>query len=404
MLQGIKNIYHLYVAILANIRYLFPARNLTVIGITGTDGKTTTTSLVYHVLKTAGKQVSLISTVSAIIGGKSYDTGFHVTNPSSFPLQKFLNMAGKIGRKRDKKYLVLEVTSHGIDQNRIWGIPFAVAGLTNITHEHLDYHKTYDNYVATKTKLLSLATIAVINKDDSSYKKVKKYLGTKHGVLTYGKEKADFMPQNFPFKSKLIGEYNVYNCLLAIAICKQLGIVDEDIKKGIETFTPPIGRTEIVYPTEDSRRSDFTIMIDFAHTPNAFEQLLSALRPGIKGRLIHVFGSAGQRDKTKRPLMGRASAKYADVIIMTSEDPRKEKVKNINAQIRSGIPDSRLSQIQLFDIPDRQEAILKAVSLAQKGDYIVITGKAHESTMNYGHGEMPWSDHEAVKKSLIVRL
>lgn len=398
MFQKIKNLYHLGVAIIANIVYFFPGRNLTVIGITGTDGKTTTTNLIYHILKTSGRQVSLISTVSAIIGGKSYDTGFHVTNPSSFPLQKFIRMAGKAGKKRQKKYLVLEVTSHGIDQNRIWGVPFAIAGLTNITHEHLDYHKTYENYVATKSRLLMHATTAVINKDDISYKKVKKYLGTKHAVVTYGKENADMTPKVFPFKTKLPGEYNIYNCLLAATICKQLGLKDEEIREGIATFVPPVGRTEIIYD------KDFTIMIDFAHTPNAFEQLLSALRPQVQGKLIHVFGSAGKRDATKRPLMGKASATYADVMILTAEDPRKEKVEKITQQIKSGITVAQKEKVQILEIPDRQEAIFRAVAMARKGDFIVLTGKAHERSMNYGHGEMPWSEHEAVEKALVVHL
>jgi UDP-N-acetylmuramoyl-L-alanyl-D-glutamate--2,6-diaminopimelate ligase len=292
--------------------------------------------------------------------------------------------------------LVLEVTSHGIDQNRIWGIPFAIAGITNVTHEHLDYHKTYDNYLATKARLLTEATVAVINKDDASFTKIKKQLGTKHAIVMYGKEKADITPQNFHFTQPLPGAYNLSNSLLAIAITKQMGIADGDIRNALKTFTPPIGRTEIVY------KKDFTIMIDFAHTPNAFEQLLSTLRPQVKGRLIHVFGSAGLRDKTKRPFMGKASATYADILILTSEDPRSEKIEKINEQIKSGIPKNILEKKEILEIPDRQEAILKAISFAQKDDFILLTGKAHEKSINYGKGEIPWSEHEAVKKALVV--
>lgn len=394
MWQKSKNIYHLLIATLANTYYLFPARKLQVVGITGTDGKTTTTSLVYHILKTAGKNVSLISTVAAYIGNKTYDTGFHVTNPSSFPLQRFLKYITQLGTK-EKAYLVLEVTSHGIDQNRIWGIPFVIAGLTNITHEHLDYHKTYENYVATKAKLLKKAKVAIINKDDKSYKLVTKKIKNKN-VITYGLGKdADINPSSLKFETSLPGKYNIYNCLLAIAICRQLGISDEDIKKGIKTFIPPTGRTEIVY------KKDFTVMVDFAHTPNAFEQLLPALKPQVKGKLIHVFGSAGLRDASKRSLMGKASGSYADTIILTAEDPRTEKIEDINKQIKSGILTKK--NITLLEIPNRQDAIIKAVSLAKKDDFVLVTGKAHEKSINYGHGEEPWDEYKAIKKALELK-
>lgn len=199
MWQAAKNIYHLAQAIAANIRYGFPGKKLTIIGVTGTDGKTTTSSLIYHILKTAGYPVSLISTVSALIHGKSYDTGFHVTNPSAFPLQQFLSEAVQ----NKDKYLVLEVTSHGLDQNRVWGIPFSIGVLTNITHEHLDYHKTYDNYVVAKTKLLNMASIAIINSDDASFKRVKKYLTNKH-VVTYSLEgRSDILLKSLTIPSHL---------------------------------------------------------------------------------------------------------------------------------------------------------------------------------------------------------
>lgn len=390
MWQKAKNIYHLFVAILATVRYGFPAQQLTVIGITGTDGKTTTTSLIYHILKTAGKEASLISTVGAFIGGKTYDIGFHVTNPSSIPLQRFLKQIVS-QKKTTRPYLVLEVTSHGIDQNRVWGIPFAIAGITNVSHEHLDYHKTYGNYLRTKAKLLQRAKVAVINKDDKSYSMLAKILASKKRVITYGK-KADITPATLSFQTSLPGEYNTYNILLAIAVCKELGVEDKAIQKGIETFQLPKGRTEIVY------KKDFTVMIDFAHTPNAFAQLLPAIKPA-KGRLIHVFGSAGLRDNSKRPEMGEIAAKYADVVILTSEDPRSERVEDINTDIKSGMPKSTM----VYEIPDRQEAIHKAIALAEKGDMVVITGKAHEKSMNYGKGEESWNEFEAVKKALKER-
>lgn len=413
MWQKTKNIYHLAVAVLVNTYFSFPGRKLTVIGITGTDGKTTTTSLIYHILKTAGKHTSLISTVAAYIGNDTFDTGFHVTNPSAIPLQRFLKKITSLGREKEENYLVLEVTSHGIDQNRIWGIPFAIAGITNITHEHLDYHKTYESYVATKTRLLQKANIAVINKDDASFESVREKLQVNNRklpkkVITYGlEESADVNAKTMPFKTKLLGVYNIYNCLLAIAICRELKISQEDIQRGIETFMPPLGRGEVVYEKE------FTVMVDFAHTPNAFLQLLATLRPNTKGRLIHVFGSAGLRDNSKRPLMGKAAGMYDDIIILTAEDPRSEKVEDINKQIRSGISLKSHSEIIkgggdqgkiiVIEIPDRQEAINKAISMAKKGDMVVVTGKAHEKSMNLGRGEEAWDEFSAVQEALRLR-
>src|SRR5258708_9127886 len=325
MLQKIKNIYHLCIAIFANVWFFFPSRKLTIIGVTGTDGKTTTVSLIYHILSESGYDVSMVSTVGAIIGGENYDVGFHVTNPEPFSLQRFIKKASEKGR-----YLILEVTSHGLDQNRVYGIHFDIGVITNVTHEHLDYHKTYDRYLQTKLKLLFLANAAVINKDDASYQKIahsiKEYPQKKW--ITYGiTSSADITPSNFQFSSALIGEFNRYNILAAATVCKQLGLKDQAIRRGILTFTPPIGRQEIVYA------KDFKVIVDFAHTPNAFEKILSSLRKSAKGRLIHVFGSAGQRAKTKRPLMGKISSQFSDIIIITAEDPRKEHIEDITLDI-----------------------------------------------------------------------
>lgn len=391
MWQRTKNIYHLMVAVLANTYFRFPGRKLIIIGVTGTDGKTTTSTLIYHILKHAGKQVSLISTVAAYIGDKTYDTGFHVTNPSSIPLQRFLKKIGELVSSDKKNYLVLEVTSHGIDQNRIWGIPFTVGVITNVTHEHLDYHKTYDNYLKTKAKLLKRAKIAILNKDDKSYAKIILELGTKTAI-SYGLEQtADINPDKFRFVSKLPGSFQEYNELAAISACKALGLSDEVIRKGIEEFVLPIGRFEKVYD------KDFLVMIDFAHTPNAFAKLLPVLKQQTSGRLIHVFGSAGKRDTTKRPEMGKVSSEYTDVMVVTAEDPRGESVAKISTEILRDVAKKK----EIYEITDRQEAINTAIKLAKKGDTVVITGKAHETTMNLdGHKEIHWSDFEAVKKAL----
>lgn len=389
MWQNAKNQYHLLVATLANCLYGFPARKLTIIGVTGTDGKTTTANLIYHMLHTAGYPVSVISTVGAVIQNDTSDIGFHVTTPSSLKLQSLLK---KIGQTHEKQYVVLEVTSHSLDQYRVWGIPFTIGVLTNVTHEHLDYHKTYDNYVKTKTRLLNMASTAVVNKDDASVSTVKKYLTNSHVKWYSVKNAADMTPNDISIPQSFLGEYNRYNALAAAEAALLVGVSKKDVEKALKTFVFPKGRTEIVYD------KDFTVMVDFAHTPNAFRQLLSALRPRVKGRLIHVFGSAAKRDITKRPLMGEYASMYDDVMVLTSEDPRNENPEKIMDDIQSGI--KKRKGLQVLRIADRRLAIDTAIALAQKGDFVVCTGKSHEKSMNMGHGEEAWDEFEAVKEAL----
>lgn len=363
---------------------------MSVIGVTGTDGKTTTSSLIYHILNSTGKKAALVTSVSAVINGKSYDIGFHVTTPRILALRSYFEKAKRLG----VKYFVLETTSHALDQNRVFGIPFLIGVLTNITHEHLDYHKTYENYAKTKAKLLKMSKIAITNKDDESYKLISKLKFLIPKLVTYGMGKdADVNPENFMFKTDLIGEFNKYNVLAAIAACKVLGIDGEAIRKGIKSFVAPLGREDIVYD------KDFTVMIDFAHTPNAIKQILKCIRPIVKGKIIHVFGSPGARDVTKRPIMGEMSSKYADIIILTAEDPRKEPVEDIMNAIESGI----IKKTKVLRIIDRKKAIKAAIEMARKGDMVIVTGKSHEKSMNYGHGEEPWDEYGTVKDALELR-
>lgn len=393
MWQDFKNIYHLLRAILANIFYGFPSKNMKIIGVTGTDGKTTTSHLIYHVLKSEGLKVALISTVAAKIGEKEYDTGFHVTTPDSFQIQKYLSLA----KKAKSEYVVLEVTSHALDQNRVFGINFDIGVLTNISHEHLDYHKTYQNYVKTKYKLLERSESVVVNKDDRSYKHILKLKKPweKHVWHTYGFTDADIKLSDAPFVKNLPGKYNWSNGMAAISVGTLLGISPDEMKKSFASFRLPQGRFDKVYD------KNFTIYIDFAHTPNSLEQVLQTLKDQTYERLIHVFGSAGMRDKSKRPLMGKASGKYSDVIILTAEDPRSESVEDICSDIKSGITKNDEAVII---IPDRQDAITAAIEMAKKDDTIVISGKGHETSMNLGDGEIPWSDYEAVEKALNSKL
>lgn len=388
MLRKVKNFFHLITAFLAVLVNGYPARKLKVVGVTGTDGKTTTASLIYHILTQSGLKASLITSVSAKIGDKEYDTGFHVTTPSSFALQKFIKKAKNVG----SEYLILETTSHGLDQNRVFGCNYFMGVITNVTHEHLDYHKNYQNYLKTKAKLFKRVRISILNIDDKSYDYIKK--NTSGQIITYGLNRGNYNLKNFKFETKLPGVYNKYNCLAAISTAKSLGIFDSDIKRAVNSFKTVTGRMEEIKNDQSASRR-IKIIIDFAHTPNALEVALKTAKGMTRGKLISVFGSAGLRDFTKRPLMGAAADKYADVIILTAEDPRTEDVNKIIDQISSGI-----KKTIVHKIPDRQEAINFAISQAKINDTVIITGKAHEKSMCFGKTEYPWSDYEATSNAL----
>jgi len=387
MMRKIKEFYHICIGLFALVYYRFPANNLTVIGVTGTDGKTTTTTLIYEMLKYAGIKSSMITSVHAVIAGKSYDTGFHVTTPNAFYIQKYLRAAVDHG----DTHMVLEVTSHGIDQHRIIGIPFRIGVITNVTEEHLDWHKTFKRYLRTKLSLLEKSSIAIVNRDNvPMFEEAKKIL-TKNSMITYGMSaSADINPKVFSFKTSLPGEFNQYNCLATIATGKALSLDPSIIKQAIQEFRGVVGRMEVVY------KKEFTVVVDFAHTPNALIQALSTVRPMTKGKLIHVFGSAGLRDPYKRPAMGKASAQYADLVILTEEDYRTENIEDILDDIQKGITVKK----EVHRIPDRSKAIQFALQMAKKGDIVLLTGKGHEKSICRGTTEYPWSDQEEVKKIL----
>jgi UDP-N-acetylmuramoyl-L-alanyl-D-glutamate--2,6-diaminopimelate ligase len=383
---------HLPTAVLANVIYGFPSRQMTVIGVTGTDGKTTTVNMIYQILKTAGKKVSMVSTINAEIAGKSYDTGFHVTNPDPLMLQKFIKMATQAG----EEMLVLEVTSHGLDQYRAWGVHFDVGVITNITHEHLDYHKTWENYFQAKAKLIKQVKLAILNRTEDHYGRLCRLTSGK--VVSFGLTKqADFNPIKFPFKLVIPGQYNVLNALAASAVAVHFGVDTKIIKRTLENFSSLEGRMNEIKNTRGIK-----IVVDFAHTPNALKEALQALRSLTPGRLIAVFGAAGARDIEKRALMGEISARFADITVITSEDPRGE-LDQINAQILEGAQKAKgeLGK-NVYIEGDRGKAIEMAINqIAKKGDTVGIFGKGHEKSMNYdGKKETPWSDHEAVKNTL----
>ena len=395
MFQKLKNIYHGFQALIAGVFYGFPSRRLKVLGVTGTDGKTTTTHLIYHILKTSGKRVSMISTVYARVGEREYETGLHTTTPSPFIIQRMLRETVKHG----DEYFVLETTSHALDQNRVWGVKYEASVITNITHEHLDYHKTYEDYVRAKARLLKNSKVSFINEEDGSYK-----------LLQIQSPKSKGYNSQVKIIDGVAGltSFNRQNFAAAYSVCKTLGLTDGEILTAMKTFELPKGRLELVYD------GDFKIIIDFAHTPNAFLRLLPEIKKQYlkgKGKLIHIFGAAGERDQSKRGLMGDASGQFSDLVILTEEDYRSEDVMEICNQIAAGLENKGLKKVT-YDglrnseesvysiVVNREKAIKVAIQAVRQDDVIVITGKSHEKSLARGSVEYPWSEHEAVKNAL----
>lgn len=403
----VNYLYHLPLAFLASRLYGMPSVGLDVIAVTGTDGKTTTTSLIYHILKQNHKKVAMISTVEARVGKKSLDTGLHVTTPDPFLLQKLLRRF----RSQKIRYVVLEVTSHGLDQFRFYPIKPTIAVLTNITHEHLDYHKSYAAYRRAKLSLFKNAQHAVINKDQPDFTVINQQLPNIHfstysvtndsqlkpESIVYGDQDITFKLGKVTFKVPLTGSYNLSNTLAAISTSLLLNISPVDIKRSLLSFPGIKGRLESI-----PNKKGINAYVDFAHTPNALKEVLTNLKKKLKSgnKLIVVFGSAGLRDVSKRPLMGKYASQLADIMIITSEDPRSENPLEIANQIKSGIVKGSIALV-VVEL-NRQAAIDLAINkFAKQGDWVVSCGKGHEKSMNLdGYSEIPWSDQAAMLEAL----
>jgi UDP-N-acetylmuramoyl-L-alanyl-D-glutamate--2,6-diaminopimelate ligase len=426
----------LALAILSAAFYEFPAQKLTVIGVTGTDGKTTTSNLIYHILRAGGLRVGMITTVNAVIGERTLDTGFHVTTPEAPDVQRYL--AQMVEANLD--YVILEATSHGLDQQRVAACDFDIGVVTNITHEHIDYHGTFEAYRAAKARLFtSLADAspkrlnppraAVLNLDDESYA----FLSARSPVrqITYGLNPTAQVTAKdihfsetgtsftviglnpggkiikFPVQTNLLGEFNISNCLAAIAV--GIGIFDlnpEHVQRGIARLSAVPGRMErIDFNQDDSPIQDFIAFVDFAHTPNALQQALQTVRQLTTGRVIAVFGSAGLRDRLKRRLMAEVSTRKADLTIFTAEDPRTESLTAILAEMADGANSQGGIEGQTYwRIADRRVAIRFAINLARPGDVVIACGKGHEQSMCFGDIEYAWDDRIAMRAALAERL
>ncbi len=391
--QSIVNLFwHMPMAVLAVVSNSFPAKGMVLIGVTGTDGKTTTTNMIYHILKNAGYKVSVVSTVKAVIGDKEYDTGFHVTSPHPSMVQRLLREAKDAG----SEVMVFEVSSSGLDQHRFLGLNFNIGVVTNITHEHLDYHKSWENYFKAKAKLVKNAAIAVLNYDEKNFKRL---ASLSHGkVISYGlKPEAEVNPKECPLNLDLPGDYNLQNAMAASAVAMALGVGKEKIIKSLESFRLPMGRMQ-----EVANDLGINIYIDYAHTPNGLEQALTALEKKHKNKLIALIGAEGLRDVQKRAWMGKIAGNLADITIVTAVDPRGY-IDEINKDISKGLESvGGVVGKTYFVESDRQKAIEMAIkTLAKKGDTVGIFGKGHENSMNLdGKEEIPWSDLDAVKRAL----
>lgn len=414
---------------LAAAFYGFPARKLTVIGVTGTDGKTTTTNLIYQILLAAGIKAGMVSTVNAVIGQQVVDTGFHVTTPDALDIQKYLAEMVAAGLT----HVVLEATSHGLSQYRVDACEFDLAVVTNITHEHLDYHATYENYRAAKGRLFTMLgqtvhkqrgndRVAVLNVDDSAYGFLSDLTNKLPQVrmISYGvAKKTDVFAElisstaaglefnavsskyRFSVRSHLTGLYNISNCLAAIAVTVDgMEIAWEYAQKGIANLPGIPGRMERI-----DLGQDFTAIVDFAHTPNALQVSLEAARQITHGRVIAVFGSAGLRDRAKRRMMAETAIQFADCTVLTAEDPRTESLEMILNEMEKGAQSQGgILGKTFWKIPDRGEAICFAINQARAGDVVIACGKGHEQSMCFGVTEYPWDDRIAMRSALSQKL
>ncbi|MBQ7704306.1 MAG: UDP-N-acetylmuramoyl-L-alanyl-D-glutamate--2,6-diaminopimelate ligase [Selenomonadaceae bacterium] len=368
-------------AIIVPYFYDFPAKKMRVIGITGTNGKTTTTYLIREILIRAGFKVGLIGTIQMMIGEEIFPV--HNTTPNVMDLQKtFAEMLSK-----NVDYVVMEVSSHAIAENRIAGIDFNVAVFTNLTQDHLDYHKTLENYRDTKAKLFARAKdFVVVNVDDAAGAVMLQNASCQK--ITYSIEKnSDFRAENVDVHAggtsfnvgnlnlnlHLTGKFNVYNALSAVGVARAENISTDTIKAALEAFKSVSGRFERVYA-----EIPFTVIVDYAHTPDGVKNVIETARQIVKNKIITVFGCGGDRDNTKRPIMGRLAAELSDIVIATSDNPRSEDPEKILAEIEFGIKE-KIGGKQYECIPDRKAAIFRAIEIAQAGDIVLILGKGHEN-------------------------
>lgn len=408
---------------LANLACAFynnPSDHLCTFGVTGTDGKTTTSNLISTILETAGFTTGLMTTANFRISGQEWENETRQSTLEALEVQQFLRRMVDAG----VTHAIVEATSHGLELQRVRGCRFDVGVVTNITHEHLDFHGTIENYRRAKARLfemldperkkeISTQPVAILNRDDVSYDILLPYCRVP--VLDYGMDETaavravdvQLHPHGTSFlvllpddeihiETQLVGRFNVSNCLAAIAATYSQGVQPSDIARGLAKVTGVTGRMENIQEGQP-----FTVVVDYAHTPDSLEKVLATLRPLTSGKLMVVFGSAGERDLQKRPIMGRIAAQMTDFFVITDEDPRDEDRESILREIAQGAKDvGKREERDFLCIPDRTQAIATAFARARAGDTVLLAGKGHEQSIIIGREKVPWDDRRVARQEL----
>lgn len=393
---------------LVSARYGNPAKHLRVIAVTGTNGKTTTLCFLNEILKEAGYSTAMFTTAVIEIAGKKHINDLNATVASTERMQQFFRDA-----KRAKvDFVLLEVTSHALHQHKLATVPIEAAIMTNLTQDHLDYHKTMENYAAAKAKLFKLEPkFIVLNRDDEWFDYFNQYPAGEQKI-TYGQhEEAEARIEKIKLYKKgseatvtidlqtklelataLPGEFNIYNMVAAATTAYVLGLKRSDIVEGAANLESVPGRFERVV-----EGLGYEVIVDYAHTPDALEKLLQAAKATTRNRVILVFGATGDRDKLKRPIMGELAARLADRIILTDEESYNEDPQSIRDQVRAGVEKGKGSG-KMTEIADRREAIEKALAIATKDDTVLITGMGHEQFRIVNGEKLPWNDAAVVRE------
>jgi len=400
--------------------YDYPAQRLHTIGVTGTDGKTTTCNLISTLLDTAGLRNGLMTTANFKMAGQEWENATRQSTLEALEIQEFLRRFLDAGAT----HAIIEATSHGLALERVHGCAFDTGVVTNITHEHLDFHKTLAAYRRAKARLFEMLDpdrdkelgghpVAILNRDDVSYEILKPYCRVP--ILDYGidtpasvravdiemhahstKFRVILPDREGTIETQLIGRFNISNCLAAIAVAYSQGITLADIQRGLASVTGVTGRMERI-----DEGQPFTVIVDYAHTPDSLEKVISTLRPLTTGKVIVVFGSAGERDLQKRPIMGRIAAQTTDFFVLTDEDPREEDRESILRAIADGAREAgKLQGTDFLCIADRTTAIATAFTYAQAGDTVLLAGKGHEQSIIMGREKLPWDDRRVAREEL----
>lgn len=394
--------YHYMQAVIASVKNGFPGKKLHVIGVTGTNGKTTTCFMIWHMLNQAGKKTGIMTTIAYGIDELKPELG-HMTTVDAFTLNRRIKEISNAGAE----YLVLEVTSHALSEFRTLGIPIDIAVFTNLSHEHLDYHKTLEKYRHAKGKLFAKAKLSILNADDSAtsyYKKIAQQ------YITYGIKNGQKRAEKVQLKStggkyiyhdmninlNLPGEFNIYNSLAASIVGEELGLTKTQIESGLKTLKQVEGRMNVV-----DEGQDFTVIVDYAHAPDAIEKVFASVSQSNHNRIISVHGGAGRRDPSTRPIRGEILGKHSDIVIITEDDSRDEPVEKIIQAIKKGAEKAgKKLDKDLFIEPDRRKAIKLAIDTAKKGDLVLILGKGHEKTILRADGPHDFEDIKVARAIL----